>query len=198
MKQTILFLGFVLMLAQVGIAQKSNKKSKKTAPKDFIINQSQDTIWGQITGNLTPAITSVRITFIDDKTGTKAVYKAGEINSWHPGGLDYYFESKEYRPNGLKKEEKGYSVFMKRMTPYDGTVKLYEYYNTDGQEGYTQTFLNRRGVLTEVNYDKFYKDLAEYFSDYIDLANKIKEKKYKKTDLRKIVDECNLWKSKKV
>ena len=87
---------------------------------------------------------------------------------------------------------------MKRMTPYEGTVKLYEYYNTDGQEGYTQTFLNRRGVLTEVNYDKFYKDLAEYFSDYIDLANKIKEKKYKKTELRKIVDEYNLWKNKKV
>lgn len=198
MKKIILFLLLSTAIMQVGVAQKSDKKATKKTRKDFIINASQDTVWGQITGNLTPAITSVRILFIDDKTGTKAAYKAGEIHSWHPGGLDYYFESKEYRPEGLKKDEKGYLVFMKRMTLYEGTVKMYEYYNTDGQEGYTQTFLQHRGKMIEINFDKFYQTLAELFSDYVDLATKIKDKKYKKTELRKIVDEYNLWKNKKV
>ncbi len=196
MPKTLFLLILLVCTTTIGVfAQKAKTKKEKKPRKDFILNNSGDTIWGQITGPMTSATASVRISFIDDKTNAKTVYKAGDIKSWHPGGQDFYFESKEYRPKGLPKDEQGFSVFMKRLTPYDGTVKIYEYYNTDGQEGYTQTFLQRGGKIIEVNFEKFYAEMAEYFSDYLDLSNKIKQKKYKKSDLIKIVDEYNIWKN---
>jgi hypothetical protein len=185
-----------LTLFQMGQAQEKEDKKTKKEFNDFIINVSGDTIYGKITGNLTPAITSVQITFIDNKTQTKKVYKAHQIKSWHPAGADFYFESKEYRPPGLPKGDPGYGVYMKRLTPYNGTVKMYEYYNTDQLNGYTQVFLEKRGKMTEVQFGKFRKQMAEYFKDYIDLSEKIKAKKYKKKDLKKIIDEYNLWKNK--
>lgn len=191
MKKVLLFFIACLVL-QTAFCQKKAKSEKK----DFIINNSGDTLYGKITGNITPAITSVRITFIDDKKGEKKVYKAHQIKSWHPYGTDFYFESKEYRPENLPVEKEGYGVFMKRLTTYNGRVKLYEYYNTDGQNGYTQTFLEKRGKMVEVKFMKFRKQMVEYFKDYIDLSNKIKTKKYKKKHLRKIVDEYNVWKNK--
>ncbi len=183
-----------LIAGQMLYAQQKEKAAKQF--NDFIINVSGDTIYGRITGNLTPAITSVKITFIDNETQTKKVYKAHQIKSWHPAGADFYFESKAYRPPGTPKNEPGLGVYMKRLTPYNGTVKLYEYYNTDQTNGYTQVFLERRGKMVEVNFSKFRKQMAEYFKDYMDLSNKIKERKYKKRDLQKIVDEYNLWKNK--
>lgn len=182
---------FVLQAAQ---AQDEEKKKKEF--NDFVINISGDTIWGRITGNLTPAITSVQISFIDNETQTKKVYKAHQIKSWHPAGADFYFESKAYRPPGTPKNDPGLGVYMKRLTNYNGTVKLYEYYNTNQLNGYTQVFIERRGKMTEVKFGKFRKQMAEYFKDYIDLSEKIKDRKYKKRDLEKIIDEYNLWKNK--
>jgi len=139
---------------------------------------------------------SVQVSFIDDKTSTRTVYKAHQIKSWHPKGADYYFESKEYRPVGRNPKELGLGVYMKCLTPYKGTVRLYEYYNTDQTQGRTQVFLERRGKMVEVNMLRFRKQLSEYFKDHPELSEKIKKKVYKKRALRKIVDEYNTWKNK--
>ncbi len=186
-----LSLFYFFFLSQCYAQGKSRNESKKG--EDFIINNSYDTIWGKVVGNLTPSTASLKIGFIDNKTGTKSSYKPYQIRSWHPAALDYYFESKEYRPKGLPKGEQGYGVFMKCFTPYQGQVRCYEYYNTDGMEGYYQTFLEKKGVMTEVRYEKFFSQLSDYFSDYKELSEKIKSKKYKKNKLTEIVDEYNRW-----
>ena len=41
----------------------------------------------------------------------------------------------------------------------------------------------------------FYKKAEEYFSDYPELAQKIKNKEYKDRDIKNIVTEYNVWKS---
>ncbi len=192
----ILFI-FTLILSAFSIQINAQKKGDDKPGKDFIINNSYDTIWGKFTGNMTPASASLRITFIENTKGTKHVYKPYDIKSWHPDGLGYYFESKEYRPKGMRAEEQGYGVFMKCFTPYEGDVRYYEYYNTDGQEGYYQSFLVRRGVMVEVKFEKFYAQLAEYFADNPELVEKLKAKKFKKTELAKIVDEYNLGSNRK-
>jgi hypothetical protein len=174
-------------------AQKNQEKADR---KDYIITMSRDTIYGKISGNLTPTEVSLRITFTDDKTGTKKVYKPRQIREWKHGNLSYGFESKEYRPKGMRKDELGYAVFMKSFTAFGGAVRHYEYYNTDEADGYYMTFLDRNDNLTEIVYEKFYTQLADYFSDYQELSEKIKAKKYKKTQLTQIVDEYNVWKEK--
>jgi len=192
-------IAFLLILFTISLEiNVFGQKSSGIPPKDFIIANSGDTIWGRIIGNITPASASLRVTFIDDKSSDKKIYKPYQIKSWHPGAFEYYFESKEYRPLGLPKNESGYGVFMKCYTPYQGTIKLYEYYNTDSQEGFYQTYLERRGQMVEVKYEKFYMQLSEYFSDCLPIATKLKEKKYKKSQLSEIVDVYNKWKVKKV
>jgi hypothetical protein len=193
MRTFSLFLIIFLCSFNFLAAQKGQEKKER---KDYVISISRDTIYGKIGGNLTPAEVSLRITFTDDKTGTKKVYKPRQIRAWRHGNLSYGFESKEYRPKGMKKEELGYAVFMKSFTPFGGAVRHYEYYNTDEADGYYMTFLDRNDNLTEIIYEKFYTQLADYFSDYKELSDKIKAKQFKKTQLTQIVDEYNVWKEK--
>ncbi|MDR0506139.1 MAG: hypothetical protein LBH32_04910 [Dysgonamonadaceae bacterium] len=47
-------------------------------------------------------------------------------------------------------------------------------------------------------FDQFYKALSNYFSDYPELAEKIKAKKYSRKDIVEIVNEYNLEKSVKI
>ncbi len=192
----ILFI-FTLILSAFTLKVNAQKKGDDKPGKDFIINNSYDTIWGKISGNLTPATASLKLNFTDNNTGTKRVYKPYDLKSWHPSGFDYYFESREYRPKGHRAEEQGFGVFMKCFTPYEGDVRYYEYYNTDGHEGYYQSFLVRRGVMLEVKFEKFYSQLAEYFADNPELVEKLKAKKFKKTELAKIVDEYNMGSNRK-
>jgi alpha-L-arabinofuranosidase len=51
--------------------------------------------------------------------------------------------------------------------------------------------------MVEVKFEKFYAQLAEYFADYPELSAKIKDKKFKKTQLAEIVDEYNMWYNRK-
>jgi hypothetical protein len=194
MKEILSVLAIICFFSGISYSQK-NKDD--IAGRDFIINVADDTVWGKISGNLTPSTASLKINFTDNKTSTKRSYKPYQIKSWHPQGLNYYFESKEYRPKGLRAEDQGYAVFMKCFTPYEGSVRYYEYYNTDGSEGYYQSFLQKRGEMIEVKFEKFYAQLAEYFSDYPELSAKIKDKKFKKTQLAEIVDEYNIWYNRK-
>lgn len=190
---TIRFLCLVgWIIPSLLLSQKNHSKNDK----DFVITLKGDTIYGKFVGNMTPAITSVRISFIEEGTQNRVSYKAHQIKSWHPRGANFYFESKEYRPVGMKRHELGLGVYMKCFTPYRGYVRLYEYYNTDKEQGHTQIFLEKGRRMTEINMFKFRTQMAQYFSDYPDLSKEITEGKYKKKDIIKIVDTYNSWKNK--
>ena len=47
--------------------------------------------------------------------------------------------------------------------------------------------------MTLINTSKFYAQLSEYFKDSPELAEKIKQKKFKKSQTAAIVQEYNQW-----
>lgn len=157
-----------------------------TAQGDYVIDVNDRKIYGTVVLG-PPAINSSMIKFKKNDGGNMAKYRPDEIKCWVSGDLVY--ESKVYAIN----EHKGFSVFMLRLSSAQGKVKVYEYYNTNGETGYTQTFLERDGGMEEVNFGRFRKHMATYFSDYKELAKKITDKKYKKKDLLEIVEEYNAW-----
>jgi len=155
------------------------------AQSDYVIDINDRKIYGNISLS-TPAVNSSLITF-KNQAGLTRQYRPDEIKEWSTGNLIYL--TKFYAINNRK----GYSVFMLRLTPTKGKCHLYEHYNTSGDIGYTQTFLEKDKVLTEVDFGRFRKQLAVYFEDHKELAADIANKKYKKKDILTIIEIYNQW-----
>lgn len=173
MKLNILIIS--LLLSYQCIAQSS----------DYIIDVNDRKFYGTVILN-TPAINSSQISF-KNQSGVIKKYRTDEIKSWSRGNLVY--ETKFYKISARK----GFSVFMLRLTPEKGKCHLYEYYNTNGDVGYTQTFIEKNQVMTEVTFGRFRKQMTEYFKEYKELSEDIANKKYKKKDLLKIIEVYNEW-----
>lgn len=154
---------------------------------DYIIDINDMKIMGTLKLN-TPAINSSQIKFKANGKEVFEKYRPDEIKEWGTGG-GLIYESKVYAIS----EQKGFSAFMLRLTPPGGKVQLYEFYNTQGDVGYTQTFLERDRGLTEVEFGRFRKQMAAYFKDHEELAKDITNKKYKKKDLLTIIEVYNEW-----
>ena len=82
------------------------------------------------------------------------------------------------------------------MTNGKGFVQCYEYWNTDGMNGFSQLYLEKSGELTEVRMGKFKKQMSEYFSESEDIVTKINEGAYKKNldGLLEIIMDYNDYK----
>lgn len=157
------------------------------ADQGYIVTNALDTVPGQIKLN-TPAQQSVKLIFTASETKERRVYRPFEVKSWHVPDQNLSYESKAY-----KMGRKSFGVFMKLLNDDDGQISCYEYWNTDGQNGFTQIFLEREGEMTEVNYGKFKKQLADYFGDHEELKARIENKEFKKKDLIEIVEIYNKW-----
>jgi hypothetical protein len=155
------------------------------AQSDYVIDINDRKIYGKVVLS-TPSINSSQIGF-KDQSGVLKKYRPDEIKEWSSGDLVY--QTKFYAIN----DRKGYSVFMLRLTPPKGRCHLYEHYNTTGDVGYTQTFLEKDRVLTELDPGRFRKQLAVYFEDNKELAEDITNKKYKKKDILTIIEVYNEW-----
>jgi hypothetical protein len=153
---------------------------------DYIIDVNDRKLFGTIKLS-TPSINSSQIGFTDNKNGATRKYRTDEVKEWGKGNLLY--KTKVYTVS----ERKSFSVFMLQLTPKDGKVHLYEYYNTSGDIGFTQTFLERDDKMIEVAYGRFRKQMAVYFKDHEELSKKISDKKFKKKDLLDIIEEYNAW-----
>lgn len=134
---------------------------------------------------------SVRITFIDGKTGKTNKYFPFQIHAWYVQRLDQTFVSKLIKDNPKASEGKG--VFMERVSSDKGPVRCYFFWNTEGTRGYTQVFLEKNTALTEVQYGRFKKHMMEYFQDFSQLSDKIQRGAFRKKDLPQIVAEYNQW-----
>ncbi|MCP4443084.1 MAG: hypothetical protein GY810_29610 [Aureispira sp.] len=156
------------------------------ADQGYIITNALDTVVGVIKQN-TPAQQSVKLIFTDSETNEKHIYRPFEVKSWHIPNENIIYESKAHKIG-----RKNFGVFMRRLNE-DGQIGCYEYWNTDGQNGFTQIFLERDGKMTEVNYGKFKKHMAEYFGDHEELKTRIENKEFKKKDLIQIVAIYNKW-----
>ena len=89
----------------------------------------------------------------------------------------------------------GFGVFMQRIL--DGPCKIYYYWNTDKEMGFTMTFLDKLGKdMQEVDFLRLDEQLSEYFKDFPQLSAKIKRHAFKHSELATIVQEYNHWKIK--
>lgn len=154
----------------------------------YVIDINDFTLKGKIMAS-NPNLYSTQITFINARTNEKRVYKPSDIKSWHVDANNISYFSKTYRLSPIK----AYQVFMRRKCNGKGKVKVYEYWNTDGNMGYVQTFLEKDDELTEISFGSFKKFMATYFEDYPALVEKINAKKFKKREFMKIVQEYNDW-----
>ena len=108
--------------------------------------------------------------------------------------MKHAYVSKPYQRTSKAKK---YRVFMERITDGKGRIQCYEYLNTSGEMGFRVTFIEKNNKMVEVRTGKFSKKMAEYFSDYPDLQEKIAQKKLKYKHLTKIIEEYNTWYSNK-
>lgn len=156
----------------------------------YIVTNTRDTIHGKIKYT-PPGHRSAKIVFHDMENEEKVKFKPFQIQGFHVNGETY--ESKIYDIN--TELTYGLGVFMKRLNN-EGPLKLYEYWNTDKERGFTMTFLENDGdYLFEINYLQFKKQLVVYFEDFPQLQAKINRGAFKKKDLPKIVEEYNYWKN---
>ena len=154
----------------------------------YIINNKNDTIYGQIKYT-TPALRSSKVIFMKAGETEKVTYKPFQIKGYYVAETSY--DSKIYDID--LSLPYGFGAFMERRN--EGIVKLYYYWNTDKERGFTQTFIENDGdYLLEVDYVGFKRQMTRYFEDFPKLQSKIKQGTYKKKDLEQIVAEYNEWK----
>jgi hypothetical protein len=158
--------------------------------KDYILTNTNDTIYGTVRPG-TPAQRSLRIGFTAENSKDAQRYEPFQIKAYYLAGEKATYESQLYQVAGL---EYAYAVYMQRMN--DGYIRVYEYWNTEGERGFIQTFLQRSDErLVEVNFQRFKKQMVLFFDDFPQLADKIERGAFGKNDLTQIVSEYNIWKS---
>jgi len=157
----------------------------------FIITTEGAKVFGKLQLG-TPAANSLKITFINDE-GVKKTYRPFDIAAWGSEEDGTMYVSKAYSPGN---NDNAYGVFMSQLTDGKGFVQLYEYWNTDGQHGFTQLYLEKEGELTEVRMGKFKKQMSEYFGESQNIVDKINEGEYKKNrdGIIEIIFDFNAYK----
>lgn len=174
-------LGFILLACQ--------SNAQLIYSDGYIVKFNKDTIYGKI-GFTTPAERSVKIMFRENGIDEKIKYRPFQIKGYFVLG-DWY-ESKIYDIHPSLSY--GLGVFMVLKVGGFGQVKLYEYWNTDKERGFTQIFLYRPGYpLEELKRFKFKKQASAYFSDYEEMSKDILEGKYKRRQIEELVIMYNEW-----
>ncbi len=156
----------------------------------YVITNTRDTLYGKIY-YAPPGQRSAKITFKEDGKNEKVKYRPFTIKGYFVN--KQYFASRIYDVDASSSF--GLAVFM-RWVNYEkkGPVKIFEYWNTDQQFGFTQTFLAKsEGTSFEIDMMRFKKTTAIFFRDYPELQNDILEGHYGRKQLEEIVDRYNAW-----
>jgi len=177
--QKLLFFLFLCCVNLV-FAQKKNDTG-------FIININGDTVKGRFKLGM-PATNSLKILFQSEKETEMRPYVPFALKKWKLDYEEHYNESKYF---SYKDGGQTYGVFMKQLVK--GEVSYYQYFNPTTEMGMNEFFLEKGGKLTLVNTAKFYAQLSEYFKDAPELSEKIRLKKFKKSQTAQIVQEYNQW-----
>jgi hypothetical protein len=134
---------------------------------------------------------SQRVQFRDEKTREPETFRPFAVKAFFV--KDEYYEAKiyDYAPT----EPQGYAVFMRRVNLEAGPIRIYEYWNSDKERGFTQTFVEKQGKpMQEVDYLRFKKQMMRLFDDFPQLSAKIGRNAFKSSELPKIAGEYNTWK----
>jgi len=155
----------------------------------YIVTNSLDTLHGKIYYS-TSGQRSAKCVFKEDGYNDKVKYRPFTIRGYYVNGSYYISRIYDIHPSLTY----GLGVFMEYVNEGEGPVMLLRYRNTDLEFGYFQTFLVKKGETThEIDYMRFRKTAAAYFSDYPKLQEDILAKKFKKSEIAKIVKRYNSW-----
>lgn len=153
------------------------------AQKDYIVQKGGMKIYGEIL-NSNPASFASQIRFKTKNSIAKTLYP-GNILSWKRGQRKYI--STTFRIS----KKKQYPVFMELKAGENGPVRLLEFYNSYGEYGFTQTFLEKEGLKTEPNTFGFRKQMKNYFADEPEAVAAIQSGRYKAKQLAELVTFYN-------
>ena len=134
---------------------------------------------------------SQRVQFRDEKTREPETFRPFAVKSFFV--KNEYYEAKiyDYAPS----KPLGFAVFMRRLNTEAGPIRIYEYWNSDKERGFTQTFIEKQGKpMQEVNYLQFKRQMMRIFDDFPQLSAKIGRNAFKNSELTKIAGEYNAWK----
>ncbi len=133
---------------------------------------------------------SLRVFFKDEKSREPQELHPFTIRSYFVRNETYESKIYDYAPE----QPDGFAVFMRRMNT--GFCRIYEYWNSDKERGFTQVFLEKGSKpMQEVNFFGFKTQMMNYFSDFPQLSAKIERTLWHRSDLNKIVEEYNVWKT---
>lgn len=150
---------------------------------DYIITQNEETLYGEI-DDLNLSINASSITF-KDSLGNLKTYTPYDVAEWSKEGIIY---KAKFYPLKRKKDA---PTFMRQLSDNEEEVNLYDYSSRFNPKGPTDVFLERDGQLTKVRFGRFRKQMLEYFSDRLEIAQLLQNKEVKKKDLLILVEEYN-------
>ncbi len=162
--------------------------------KGYVVTNKGDTLRGKIKYARAYEL-SQRCTFIKDgdETNEHIRYQPFTIKTFCVKNEIYESKIYDYSPD----RPDGFGVFMHRIE--NGECKMYEYWNSDKERGFTQVFLEKKGkMMEEVGFFMFKKQMMSYFSDYPQLQAKIGRNAFKRSEVQRIVQEYNSFKARKV
>jgi hypothetical protein len=187
-KQLLIVPAILLFLCKSGLAQKNIFIDFQYEP-GYVVTNKGDTLRGLIKYARQYEL-SLRVYFHDEKTREPQVLHPFTIRSYFVHNETYESKIYDYAPE----RPDGFAVFMRRMNL--GACRVYEYWNSDQERGFTQVFLEKSGKpMEEVQFFGFKDQMVRYFSDFPQLSAKIARVLFRRRDLPKIVEEYNTWKA---
>ncbi len=156
----------------------------------YVVTNQADTLYGKIYYS-PPGHRSAKISFKEEGKNEKIKYRPFTIRGYFVN--DMYFVSRIYDIHPSLSYGKG--VFMRWVNHGRKVhVKIYEYWNTDKEFGFNQTFLAKSGGSShEIDPLRFRKTTAAFFKDFPALQKDILSGLYKKKELEKLVERYNSW-----
>jgi hypothetical protein len=186
-KQWLLF-GLFIFIQNIGLAQIDLGEFQYEP--GFMITAKGDTMRGLIKYTRQYEL-SQRVQFRDEKTREAETFRPFAVKAFFV--KNEYYEAKIYDYSPA--EPQGFAVFMRRLNMEPGPIRIYEYWNSDKERGFTQTFLEKQGKpMEEVDYLRFKKQMMRFFDDFPQLKAKIGRNAFKSGELSRIVAEYNVWK----
>lgn len=159
----------------------------------YIISNAGDTLFGQI--RLSDNFKNQKYITYVDRLGAEVVYHADRLGGYGIGdSVHYVSRPTPYLYSGLFAES---HVFLKLTI--QGPSNLYRYYSQRSVltlkrgPGYFEVLEKPDGSWHEISLIFGWKNVADVFGEYPELADKIRSKEYRAEELPKIVEAYNEW-----
>jgi len=154
----------------------------------LVITNQRDTVFGKMRFG-TPASRSARIVFRPSDGKKRIKYRPFQIYGYW--ARDDFYVSKIYTIHPSLSY--GLGVYMKEVL-IDGPIKLYAYWNTDRDRGFTQYFLEQAdGTQVLIRRIGFKDQMRQVFQANPKIDSMLEGRRYKLSHITELVNTHNSW-----